>query len=855
MTENRSADSTGLRLRPRFIAGVCLALACVSAASGQNAPGGMLTPGQPARFRLGPLNDLDITDLLRGGKLYNGNFSYRLQVPTNASRVTLSLDYPDSTSLRTAVAIDMHVNFGRDVEGDTVGDIIIGTDHSAYAALNQRELVINRSSDPPLRAGTYYVALLLYPTLAAITSPVEGTLTATIETVAPPQPSFSGGPLTPGQPAPFRLGPRDLDTPYSRTIYIRNNSFRLEVPANAAGVTFILNSANPDVNTDLFVRFEEDNYVQDGRIVSDYSSATASGNERIVITRSSDPPLRSGTYYVSLALSDKGIVAEGTLTAIIETGAAPPPPIGGVPLTPRPPANFRLFRLGPVDNPRLFRGNYSYWLEVPEDASRVTFALNSADPADPDVNVDLHVRFGEDNVVRDGRVVSDYSSETASGNERIVITRSSDPPLRAGTYYVSLALLDTGVVATGTLTATIEQPRISGGPLTPGQPAPFRLEPRDLDTPYSIFIYTRNNSSFRLEVPANAAGVTFILNSATPDVNTDLFVRFGEDNDVQDRRIVSDYSSRTASGNERIVITRSSDPPLRSGTYYVSLALSDKGFVAEGTIAAYLDQDSSAGGPLISSGGIVPATGTPIVHRISPNALVSIFGQNFAPQGTRTLSPRLDAAGRIAANLAETCLEIDGRRAPLLIVTPGQINAQAPHDLSPGQTRATVVRGCGTSNEIRGAAATVTVGAVSPAFFNFKSNPDGNNPVVAHGSGPGFFGAPGLLPGAEFTPAEPGEVVTLYGTGFGATDPPLEAGRIPGAAANLANAVSFTVGGIAVPPEDVYYAGAAPCCAGLYQFTLRLPPAVADGDAAVAATVNGVSTPQGPFLTVRRRGQ
>ena len=717
MTENRSADSTGLRLRPRFIAGVCLALACVSAASGQNAPGGMLTPGQPARFRLGPLNDLDITDLLRGGKLYNGNFSYRLQVPTNASRVTLSLDYPDSTSLRTAVAIDMHVNFGRDVEGDTVGDIIIGTDHSAYAALNQRELVINRSSDPPLRAGTYYVALLLYPTLAAITSPVEGTLTATIETAAPPR--ISGGPLTPGQPAPFRLGP--VDNP---TIFFGPNSFRLEVPENATRVTFSL-QPNESVDMSLHVRFGENiARGQDGRWIIHYFSRDRSrNNERIVI---SEPPLRAGTYYAALSLWDTGVVAEGTLTATIETGAAPPPPI-------------------------------------------------------------------------------------------------------------------------------------SGGPLTPGQPAPFRLGPRDLASVFSSRIYNnfRNNSnfSFRLEVPANAAGVTFILNSATPDVNTDLFVRFEEDNDVQDGRIVSDYSSRTASGNERIVITRSSDPPLRSGTYYVSLALADKGVVAEGTIAAYLDQDSSAGGPLISSGGIVPATGTPIVHRISPNALVSIYGQNFAPQGTRTLSPRLDAAGRIAANLAETCLEIDGRRAPLLIVTPGQINAQVPHDLSPGQTRATVVRGCGTSNEIRGAAATVTVGAVSPAFFNFKSNPDGNNPVVAHGSGPGFFGAPGLLPGAEFTPAEPGEVVTLYGTGFGATDPPLEAGRIPGAAANLANAVSFTVGGIAVPPEDVYYAGASPCCAGLYQFTLRLPPAVADGDAAVAATVSGVSTPQGPFLTVRRRGQ
>ena len=255
--------------------------------------------------------------------------------------------------------------------------------------------------------------------------------------------------------------------------------------------------------------------------------------------------------------------------------------------------------------------------------------------------------------------------------------------------------------------------------------------------------------------------------------------------------------------------------------------------------------------PRISAGGVVPATGTPLVSRISPNAIISVFGHEFA--GTRTLNPVIDADGGIAVNLAATCLEIGGKRAPLFIVTPGQINAQVPHDLAPGEAALTVTRGCGTANEQRSAAASATVAAVSPAFFNLVNNADGRNPLVAlHGGGPALIGAPGLLPGAEFTPAAPGEVVTLYGTGFGPTEPAIAAGRIPGAAANLTNAVAFTVGGIAVPPQDVLYAGASPCCAGLYQFTLRLPADVPDGDATVTATVQGVSTPEGPYLTVRR---
>ena len=70
------------------------------------------------------------------------------------------------------------------------------------------------------------------------------------------------------------------------------------------------------------------------------------------------------------------------------------------------------FRLGPVDSPMLFSGDSSFQVEVPEGAARVTFTLESVDP---DVNVDLYVRYGEDNAVQGGSVVSDYSSTGSHG--------------------------------------------------------------------------------------------------------------------------------------------------------------------------------------------------------------------------------------------------------------------------------------------------------------------------------------------------------------------------------------------------------------------------------------------------------
>ena len=262
----------------------------------------------------------------------------------------------------------------------------------------------------------------------------------------------------------------------------------------------------------------------------------------------------------------------------------------------------------------------------------------------------------------------------------------------------------------------------------------------------------------------------------------------------------------------------------------------------------------SGNAPAISSNGFALATGTPVVERIAPNALISVFGQEFAAAGTRASSPALDAAGRVAGNLADTCLEIggSGSRVPLFYVSPTQINAQAPSGLPSGRTQARVVRNCGKDNELPGATAAVAVAAVSPALFNLGGNADGRNPLVAlHSGGPALVGPPEL--GAAFTPAEPGEVVTLFGTGFGTTEPALATGEIPGAAVPLAYDVSFSIGGFAVPPEDILYRGAAPCCAGLYQFTLRVPVYTSDGNAPVTAVVQGASTPSGPFLTIQRR--
>ena len=389
-------------------------------------------------------------------------------------------------------------------------------------------------------------------------------------------------PLTPGDPVSFQRGPVD-----SPTLFHGDFSYRLEVPEDATRVTFTLKS---DADVALLVRYGEDNELQGSRAVYDYAADEVfEGTEEIVITPQSDPPLQAGSYFVSVVVFATGVEVNCTLEAEVEREGGTSPPTSASTLTPGQPVDFSR---GPVDSPTLFRGEYSFRLEVPGGATRVTFTLESENPS---VDVDLYVRFGEDNALQNRRVVSDYTSSGRTGNEEIVITRRSSPPLRAGTYFVSIALFDTGVVANCTLTAEVErdgdtptepEPSVSGGTLMPGQPADFRLGPVDSQTLF------RGDHSFRFEAPGSASRIIFTLESVDPDVDVDLFVRFGEDNVIQNGRAVFDHASLGATGNERVGITRRSDPPLRAGTYFISIGLFDTGVVAEGTLTATLETDA-----------------------------------------------------------------------------------------------------------------------------------------------------------------------------------------------------------------------------------------------------------------------
>jgi uncharacterized protein (TIGR03437 family) len=94
--------------------------------------------------------------------------------------------------------------------------------------------------------------------------------------------------------------------------------------------------------------------------------------------------------------------------------------------------------------------------------------------------------------------------------------------------------------------------------------------------------------------------------------------------------------------------------------------------------------------------------------------------------------------------------------------------------------------------------------------------------------------------------------ISLYATGLGATSPSFAAGEIPGTGASVVGSVAVNLGGIELTPGEIPYAGVAPCCAGLYQVVIQVPENAPDGNLPIIISIDGIPSPEGPFIAVKR---
>jgi uncharacterized protein (TIGR03437 family) len=220
---------------------------------------------------------------------------------------------------------------------------------------------------------------------------------------------------------------------------------------------------------------------------------------------------------------------------------------------------------------------------------------------------------------------------------------------------------------------------------------------------------------------------------------------------------------------------------------------------------------------------------------ISQNTWIEIKGTNLSQTKRIWQASDFDpATGLMPTELDGVSATVDGKPAYVYYISPTQANVLTPLDTALGPVAVVVKNGVGTS-----APATVTMLPNSLGFFAFNS---GQYAAATHANG-ALLGPTTLFPG-QSTPAAPGETIVLYGNGFGQITPAIN----PGAAAQagvLPYNPTITIGGL---PATVLYAAAV--SPGLYQFNVEVPPNAQNGDLALLATYNGVSTQQGVVITV-----
>jgi uncharacterized protein (TIGR03437 family) len=223
---------------------------------------------------------------------------------------------------------------------------------------------------------------------------------------------------------------------------------------------------------------------------------------------------------------------------------------------------------------------------------------------------------------------------------------------------------------------------------------------------------------------------------------------------------------------------------------------------------------------------------------IAPNTWISIFGTNLA-SGSRSWMDSDFVDNRLPTQLDGVGVSIGGKPAYIAYISPTQLNVLVP-DLEPGPYEIKAATPIGTTNIV-----SMPITQFAPALFRFDAA-GGRYAAAVHPDG-SYVGDPALLAGLAATPARPGEVVSLYGSGFGPVVGNADMGAAISNAQNLANAVTLKIGGV---NATVKFAGLVG--AGLVQLNVEVPK-LADGDQPVTGSIGGVPLRNNPFITVQSR--
>jgi uncharacterized protein (TIGR03437 family) len=221
--------------------------------------------------------------------------------------------------------------------------------------------------------------------------------------------------------------------------------------------------------------------------------------------------------------------------------------------------------------------------------------------------------------------------------------------------------------------------------------------------------------------------------------------------------------------------------------------------------------------PYVSPAGVENGVGNTPVNAVAPGSVVSVFGANMASTTVvGQATPLQQSLGGITATIGDQI-------APLYFASPNQINLQLPNLQAGSQTL--VISGQGQPT----VQVTFTVARNAPGLFLQTIN-NQSFAIAYHADGSAI---------TQSAPAQIGETITVYGTGFGPTTPDrLEGFAIPATPVyNVVDTVSVAAGSVTAP-ATASYALAGSVGIDVVQFTLT-DPTLSGTNATVSVSING----------------
>lgn len=194
---------------------------------------------------------------------------------------------------------------------------------------------------------------------------------------------------------------------------------------------------------------------------------------------------------------------------------------------------------------------------------------------------------------------------------------------------------------------------------------------------------------------------------------------------------------------------------------------------------------------------------------VAPGSIAALFGASLSTQTAIASSLPLPKT------LGGVTVKIGGQDAALFFVSPNQINLQVPSGIAAGSAIIQVF-----NSGIAAAVGDGTVAVTDAAPGIFTLDLSGKNQAIAQNSDLSRNADFDKVPGAR--PEASGNVVVIYATGIGNTNPLVADGQAAPASplAQATGTTNVTIGGV---PAEVQFSGLTPGFVGLWQINVVLP--------------------------------